>query len=105
MTGAESEAGPGEGLRPDAASIGHVILFADGFVDLGPCIDGDREIAIRIKTGRWNTNGSEDDALGGLKRRCGNVRRPSRGKPHSGHRRRCGPLALILDDDPQLGDT
>ena len=88
-----------------ASSICHVIFFADCLVDLGPGIDHNREIAIRIKTGCWNRNGSEHPALGGLERRCWNVHGSSGGKFHARNRRWSNSLALILDDDSQLGGT
>jgi hypothetical protein len=86
-------------------SLCHVIFFAGCLVDLGPGIDHNREIAVRIKAGCWNRNGSEHLALGGLERRCRDVHGSPRGKFHAGNRRWSNCLALILDDDSQLGRT
>ena len=90
------------GLRPDAASLCHIILFADCLIYLGSGIDHNREIAVRIKAGCWNGNGPEHAALGGLERRCRNVHGSSRGKSHAGNRRWSTSLALVLYDDSQL---
>ena len=92
----------GRSLRSDAASLCHVILFADCLIYLGPGIDQNRKIAVRIKAGCWNGNGREHSALGGLER-CGrNVHGSSRGKPHAGNRRWSISLTLVLYDDSQL---
>jgi len=89
-------------LGPDASSIGHVVLFACGLVELGPRIDRNREITIRIKTGTWNKNWSEDSAFAGGEGCRRNILSPTRYEAHSRHRGRSIPLPLILDDGAQL---
>ena len=90
-------------LWPDTAPICHIVLFACGLVDLGRRIDRDRKIAIWIKTGRGNGNWSEHRTLARLQRRSRNIHHSTGGKSYPGNRGRSIPLALILDDDSQLG--
>ena len=87
----------------DTAPICHIVLFACGFVDLVRRIDRDRKIAIWIKTGRGNGNWSEHRTLARFQRRCRNIHHSTGGKSYSGNRGQGIPLALILDDDSQLG--